>query len=385
MMFRKPGHSEPHCATTPIAGASPCALRWAIALGATVLLGIGQSLVCPQAALGQLQPPGQPAMSGGTHPAVVRVIATDRNGFSLGSGTLVAVTESHGLVMTNWHVVRDAAGPIAVAFPNGFRSSAMVLRTDRDWDLAALAIWRPNVEPVALASVAPQPGEPLSIAGYGPGQYRTITGRCTQYVSPGFNQPFEMIELSAPARQGDSGGPIFNSRGELAGVLFGTAGGQTAGSYCGRVRVFLGSVRDDFFRLQPNPSLLAQNAAAPSGPVASASFDAAAKPPAAPPAPAKSAPRATVASRTIPRSEPASPPAAISGGSGWVADAKAPAGTKDASAPSPAAPESTSPGTITWEDIKNYLAGIGVVAILFHGLKFVAAGSASERGRRRGR
>lgn len=43
------------------------------------------------------------------------------------------------------------------------------------------------------------------------------------------------------AREGDSGGPIFNERGELAGVLFGSGGGTTAGSYAGRVREFLKS------------------------------------------------------------------------------------------------------------------------------------------------
>ena len=46
----------------------------------------------------------------------------------------------------------------------------------------------------------------------------------------------------AAARHGDSGGPMFNSRGELAGVLFGEGGGDTSGSYCGRVRVFLDSI-----------------------------------------------------------------------------------------------------------------------------------------------
>ena len=74
------------------------------------------------------------------HPAVVRVVARDADGFSMGSGSLVAVSPSSGLVVTNWHVVRDAVGPITVHFPDGFRSGAVLLRVDRDWDLAALAI-----------------------------------------------------------------------------------------------------------------------------------------------------------------------------------------------------------------------------------------------------
>jgi S1-C subfamily serine protease len=311
-------------------------------------------------------------------------MATDRDGFSLGSGTLVAVSEHHGLVVTNWHVIRDAAGLIGVALPNGFRSPATVLKSDSEWDLAALAIWRPNVEPVPVASQPPQPGELLTIAGYGSGQYRTITGRCTQYVAPGFNQPFEMVELSAPARQGDSGGPIFNSRGELAGVLFGTGGGKTSGSYCGRVRTFLASVKDDFFRLRPNPAMVAQ--APPSSPAPAntppphtAAISAGA-PPAGPSAPATPAPAQPGQVAGIPRG---SPPAAIrAGDGGWTGPSPAPM-ARIRAAPPQNAPFLDWPvaRSTLWADIKNYLAVVGVAAILFHALRFLAGGTFSQRGR----
>lgn len=174
------------------------------------------------------------------HPAVVRVIAPERDGTAAyGSGTLVDVNDAVGLVITNWHVVRDATGSVTVVFPDGFRTAAQIAKTDKDWDLAALVCAKPNVAPVALAKAAPRPGEMLTIAGYGSGDYRTATGRCTQYLAPGPKFPSEIVELEADARQGDSGGPIFNARGELAGVLFGEAGGMTAGSYCGRVDQFL--------------------------------------------------------------------------------------------------------------------------------------------------
>jgi hypothetical protein len=176
------------------------------------------------------------------HPAVVRVISPERNGASLGSGTLIDVSESHGLVLTNWHVVKDAAGNVIVSFPDGFQSPGYVLKMDRDWDLAAVAIWRPRVAPVPIAREAPRPGEILAIAGYGAGDFRAISGPCTEYLSPGPNLPYEIVELHAAARHGDSGGPILNSRGELAGVLFGEGGGDTSGTYCGRVRMFLGSI-----------------------------------------------------------------------------------------------------------------------------------------------
>ena len=188
------------------------------------------------------------------HPAVARVIVPENDGTAYGSGTLIGHTERLGLVITNWHVVRGEAGTIMVVFPDGFRSAARVLRSDRDWDLAALAIWRPRTQPVTVSGYTPQPGETLTIAGYGQGQYRASSGRVTQYVAPGSNFPFEIVEVSTGAREGDSGGPILNARGELAGVLFGSSFNRTMGSYSGRVRAFLGTVLDEFQRLDPGPS-----------------------------------------------------------------------------------------------------------------------------------
>jgi hypothetical protein len=199
----------------------------------------------------------------GPHPAVVRIVAPERGSASYGSGALVAVNESSGLVLTNWHVVRDATSTIVVYFPDGFHSGAYLLRTDSDWDLAALAIRRPNVQPIPIANDAPKIGEEVTIAGYGSGSYRSVTGRVTQYVSPGGNHPYEMLELSAPARNGDSGGPILNARGELAGTLFGSAFGRTAGSYCGRLRWFVQYVDADFRRISLQAMLAQQGQRAP--------------------------------------------------------------------------------------------------------------------------
>ena len=50
------------------------------------------------------------AAASAPHPAVVRITALERGGASLGSGALVDVNDTYGLVVTNWHVVRDAAG-----------------------------------------------------------------------------------------------------------------------------------------------------------------------------------------------------------------------------------------------------------------------------------
>lgn len=308
------------------------------------------------------------------HPAVVRVIAPERDGMSMGSGTLVDVNETYGLVVTNWHVVRDAAGEITIVFPDGFRSGGRVLKVDRDWDLAAVSIWKPRVAPVPLASVAPRPGDLLTIAGYGSGLYRAETGRCTQYVAPGNNMPYEMVEVSAAARQGDSGGPIFDSQGQLAGVLFGEGHGLTSGSYCFRVHKFLSSIiapaASPALPTAPLDSQLAQST--PTTPFNNVPPSAAASPSLAP----ITYPTATAATPppmttfVPPRGDPRPPP-----DEGWHAGTFA---AEFGSQPSSADRSANEP--IRWQDfighspseqIKSALALVGGLALLLHGLRWL--------------
>lgn len=199
------------------------------------------------------------------HPAVARIVVPEGAATSYGSGTLIDVRDQFGLVVTNWHVVRDGTGEVEVIFPDGYRSKARPLKVDSDWDLAALVIWRPQAEPVKIAAVAPQPGDQLTICGYGSGEYRAVTGRCTQYYAPAVDLPQHMVELDVEARQGDSGGPIFNARGELAGVLFGAGQGTTLGSFGGRVESFLASLAPDIGTQSADRALAHSSAPNPQG------------------------------------------------------------------------------------------------------------------------
>ncbi len=197
------------------------------------------------------------------HPAVVRIVVPEGGVTSFGSGTLVDVRDQHGLIITNWHVVRDSKGVVEVVFPNGFRSHARPLKVDSNWDLAALVIWRPNVEPVPIAKQPPRPGDLLTIHGYGRGQYRIATGRCTSYYAPRQDYPMEMVELDVEARQGDSGGPILNDRGEIAGVLFGAGHGTTLGSFAPRVSNFLASLAPDIGQVRDQAQVAVADRPAP--------------------------------------------------------------------------------------------------------------------------
>jgi hypothetical protein len=356
---------------------------------------------------------GGPAQS--PLPAVVRVISPERNGASLGSGTLVDVSAKHGLILTNWHVVKDAAGNVIVSFPDGFQSPGYVLKMDRDWDLAAVAIWRPNVAPVPIATMPARPGDMLTIAGYGSGNFRAQSGPCTQYLSPGPGLPFEMVEVHAAARHGDSGGPILNTRGELAGVLFGEGGGETSGSYCGRVQVFLQSLGGVGSPALPQNSLASVPARQPSATV-TAPLNISPPPlmnPLAPIAQANSArPGEEIAldssssAMTEPLPSRLPPIASISeypstgaaeirprlpqssSGSSASAAGSAPAGDSvGAAAPRSATENLGAPGAaaasdhLTWEDlaghtwgdqIKTILAGAGVLLLVLQVIRWVA-------------
>jgi hypothetical protein len=215
------------------------------------------------------------AIASAPHAAVARIIVPERSATSYGTGTLIDVRDQYGLVVTNWHVVRDASAPPEVVFPNGFRCQARPLKLDANWDLAALVIWRPPIEPVAISREPPRPGDRLTICGYGQGEYRAVSGRCTQYYAPRVDFPHELLELDVEARQGDSGGPIFNEQGELAGVLFGAGRGTTMGSYGGRVHSFLTSLAPDIGQAPPQQVVTAS----PPALSASGNLKVAARPP----------------------------------------------------------------------------------------------------------
>lgn len=183
--------------------------------------------------------------------AVVRVSVQDRNGQnSLGSGTLVEVYEDgSGLVVTNNHVVADAASSTAgsVAFRSGERSRFTIRDVDPIWDIAVLEIAAPaSVKPVQMADAPPERGASLMIAGYGaPSQGLLFqAGQFVKRGAPRIGYPFEQLALQpCQARQGDSGGPVFDSRGRMAACLWGASPGETIASPCTRILALLRAVR----------------------------------------------------------------------------------------------------------------------------------------------
>jgi S1-C subfamily serine protease len=188
-------------------------------------------------------PPAPPAAAAapGPRPAVCRIECGAGPSRDCGSGVLVEARDGRAKVLTAWHVVRDGRTSITIRWPDGTSSPARVTAWDSAWDLAVLSTAAPAAAPVPIAARPPAVGDRLTLAGYGPVPfvYREASGEVTQFVGPS-RHPQHMVEVRAAARQGDSGGPIFNARGEVVAVLWGSTGGLTAGSHVAEIRRMLG-------------------------------------------------------------------------------------------------------------------------------------------------
>ena len=192
---------------------------------------------------------------------MVRIIArhvhnVHNQDLSLGSGTLIAKKANYGFIITNWHVIRDSSGYVKVWFPDKREYEAAVVAVDDLWDLALLVISEPKgIEPVVISPTIPKIGETYWVAGYrGDGAYRIHGGRCMKFQSPdpNLNIP-ELVEIEVPSENGDSGGPVFNAKRELAGVLFGSDSMTTMASHCGRVFKFLEQAAPNVASLPATP------------------------------------------------------------------------------------------------------------------------------------
>jgi hypothetical protein len=194
--------------------------------------------IAAQPALGQQPAEAQPE-------AVARIANTVSLGkggrgaiSSYGTGTLIARDQGRGYVITCWHLFRDGRGEVIVRFSKG-AYTARVLAADEGADLALLEIADPGIAQVAVAAEFPRPGEPLRAGGVGPdGRWRSVRGTLAGYRTTAGGTAHETLEMSGGARDGDSGGPVFNGRGELAGVIWGTDSRTIEATYCGRVKTF---------------------------------------------------------------------------------------------------------------------------------------------------
>ena len=137
---------------------------------------------------------------------------------SLGSGVIV---DSAGQVVTNHHVIADAAA-IRVQLADGREADAQVIGRDPDTDLALLRITLRDLPAIELGrsstlragDIVLAIGNPLGLSATVTQGIVSATGRGQLGVAVFEN----FIQTDAPINVGNSGGALINTRGELVGI-----------------------------------------------------------------------------------------------------------------------------------------------------------------------
>jgi serine protease Do len=151
--------------------------------------------------------------------AVVKIVVAEGNGVrSWGSG----VHLGNGIILSCAHL----GGPNAqIIFPNNNAYNGTLVSADRDWDQAVYDIGQGvNEEWAPLASENPVLGEPLESGGYpGGGQQAWRLGKLVRFTSSSNSSQYDdFIVFTNAVTEGTSGGPVFNAKGEVVGVVWGS-------------------------------------------------------------------------------------------------------------------------------------------------------------------
>jgi putative serine protease PepD len=157
-------------------------------------------------------------------PSIVTVRVGTANGTNLGSGFIVS---TDGYVITNDHVVEGLKGAATVVLSDASSSSARVVGSDQEADIAVLKMDRTGLTPVQFGdSDQVAPGDPVLAFGAPLALSNTVTYGIVSAV----DRPIEADEPSGPTRyyaaiqtdaainHGNSGGALADSAGRIIGV-----------------------------------------------------------------------------------------------------------------------------------------------------------------------
>jgi tetratricopeptide (TPR) repeat protein len=145
---------------------------------------------------------------------LIFVKAADSKIIAQGTGFLVA----GGKIITNKHVVRDGTPLIDLG---GVRIPARVESTDDLNDLAVLTVAAEiSAEPLVLADKTPPPGSNVFAIGNPRGLEKSISAGILSGVRTTGKRA--LIQITTPISPGSSGGPVFDSSGNVIGVTVGS-------------------------------------------------------------------------------------------------------------------------------------------------------------------
>lgn len=148
---------------------------------------------------------------------------------SMGTGFVIS---EDGYIVTNYHVISYAVsgGSITVDFKNGESYEAELVGGYEAGDVALLKIEATGLSAVTLGeSNNITVGESIYVVGNALGEYDyTLTGglvsgldRLMTFTSDttGASETINMFQIDAAVNSGNSGGPVYNSKGEVIGIV----------------------------------------------------------------------------------------------------------------------------------------------------------------------
>ena len=153
-----------------------------------------------------------------------------RTGMAQGSGFFIS---ADGYIVTNNHVVEHATD-VQVTLQDGRSVPATVIGTDKKTDLALLKVKDGETSPFAFvpwADGSPRVGDWVIAVGNPFGLGGTVTAGIVSARGRDIGAgPYDdFLQIDAPVNRGNSGGPTFNTEGQVVGVntaIFSPSGGS---------------------------------------------------------------------------------------------------------------------------------------------------------------
>ena len=177
-------------------------------------------------------------------PSVVSIEASSSDGGSTGTGFVI---ESNGYILTNNHVISEAAtnnGDIDVTLNNGQKYAAKIIGRDAAYDLAVIKIATTGLtalqlgdsDKVAVGDSVIAIGSPLGLSGTVTLGIISAKDRAVTAGETGSDNSFiNALQTDAAINPGNSGGPLIDSTGAVIGVnsaiaTLGSSFGSQSGS-----------------------------------------------------------------------------------------------------------------------------------------------------------
>jgi serine protease Do len=142
--------------------------------------------------------------------------APPRHYMAAGSGFVIS---ADGYIVTNNHVVEDAT-KVTVVFDDGTEKVATIVGTDERTDLAVLKIEGTDLPFVKFETEASRVGDWVVAVGnpFGLGGTVTVGVISGSGRNIGGSNYGDFLQIDAAVNTGNSGGPAFNTKGEVVGV-----------------------------------------------------------------------------------------------------------------------------------------------------------------------